>query len=116
MTRHPASGEGDAVIVSRIRRRRDQPLSSGEWQVLARRRAEGVTVTLRSSRAAGRTAVSLVDDRWGVVTAFDVSGDEAQAAFEDPLGHAVRRGLRVPEPYRHGVPWSGDQAALAELA
>jgi len=94
----------------------EQSRSTGEWQVLARRSAHGITVTLRWSRAAGRVAVSLVDDRWGVVAAFDVSNEEAQAAFEDPLGHATRRGLRVPEPYRHGVPSSGGQAPLAELA
>jgi hypothetical protein len=92
-----------------------QTRSAGEWQVLARRSADGITVTLRWSRAAGRVAVSLVDDRWGVVAAFDVSNQDALAAFDDPLGHAASRGLRVPEPYQRGVPGGAAQRGLAEL-
>jgi hypothetical protein len=64
---------------------------------------------------AGRVAVSLVDDRWGVVAAFDVSNQEALAAFDDPLAHAASRGLRVPAPYQRGVPAAAVQAGLGEL-
>ena len=67
--------------------------ATDDWRELARREADGLTVSLLWSEATGRVGVTVADATLDEEFHIDVAGPHALDAFYHPFAYAVGRGL-----------------------